>query len=191
VGHSSNTGANRRWRRWRYSSNLHHRCRGFPLSATTSPSTVHQFVSAQPHMDDASRPLSDRIMVAQSSLSGSPVTMRFYVRILAPHVALVCPHVLPPPLFLHPQDPNDPTTYPGNRWTCLLMDLHLRRSDPEAPWPPRRPRPRAPRDIMAFPCPLSDHLSERSQESRTDRIASSFFPPFFSLCSVSFFIRVL
>jgi hypothetical protein len=83
-------------------------------------------------------------------------------------------------------------TLAHNHRTCLFKDLHRHRSDPEAPWPLRTPRPRGPRDIMAFPCPLSDHRSKRSQKSRTDRIASSFFPPFFfSLCSVSFFVRVL
>jgi hypothetical protein len=46
----------------------------------------------QPHMDGIARPLSDGGTVAPSSSSGSPVTMRFYVRILpilAPRVALV------------------------------------------------------------------------------------------------------
>ena len=46
----------------------------------------------QTHTDNTSRPLSDRGAIAKASLSGPPVTMKFYVRILAPRVALACPH---------------------------------------------------------------------------------------------------
>ncbi|KAF8491360.1 hypothetical protein F5888DRAFT_1060208 [Russula emetica] len=59
----------------------------------------------QPHMDDTSGPLSDGGTAAPSSLSGSPVTMRFYVRILrlAPRPALrLCPRV-PPSYFRTPR----------------------------------------------------------------------------------------
>ena len=50
-----------------------------------------------------SKPLpfsKDEGTTAPSSPSGSPVTMRFYVRVFVSRIALVCPHVLYPFLFL-------------------------------------------------------------------------------------------
>ncbi len=43
---------------------------------------------------DASQPVLNDEMVSQSS-TGSPLTMKFYVRVFVPHgAALVCPRVL-------------------------------------------------------------------------------------------------
>jgi hypothetical protein len=150
-----------------------------------APSTEFAGTGAsQPHMDDASRSLSDGGTVAPSPSSGSPVTMRFYVRILAPCVAPVCPHVpLAPSLFPHPRDPNDPTTFPGCPDPRSLDTLPQVSTSSQigsgSTWPPRRPLPRAPRDITAFPCPLYDHPL-RSHRRSLGRIALllPFFPIF-------------
>jgi len=67
-------------------------------------------------------------------------------------------------------------TLAHNCRTSLFKDLDLRISDLEAPWPPRRPRPRSPRDITAFP--LSDHRlrSHRSSLGRIPLFHPSFLP---------------
>ncbi|KAN0119123.1 hypothetical protein V8E52_004570 [Russula decolorans] len=74
--------------------------------------------ASQPHMDDASRPLSDG-----GTLSGSPVTIRFYTRMTQ---LLSWGNLAQPPDMFH-QVSTSSQIRPGNTL---------------AAWPPRRPLPR-------------------------------------------------
>jgi hypothetical protein len=67
----------------------------------------------------ASQPQSPADEVAPS-LSGSPITMKFYVRDFGFCVELVCSHVL---FFFPYKDPDDPTTYPGYQGDPHSQDI--------------------------------------------------------------------
>lgn len=64
-------------------------------------------------------PLSDEGTAGPSSLSGSPIKMRLYVRVFEPRMRPLC-HFLP---FTSTQDPNDPSTFPGYQGDRHTQDI--------------------------------------------------------------------
>ena len=68
--------------------------------------------ASQAHMDNTTPPLSDRKVNSTPSSSGSRATMmKVYVRI-PPPPRCACVSSCTIVLFPHPQDPDDPTTFP-------------------------------------------------------------------------------
>ena len=100
--------------------------------------------------------MPDEGTTAPSSMSGSPITRRFYVRAFVSRIALVCPQVPLASYFRSRRTQMIQLRFQGTklvctRWTSLLKH---RTSDPEAPWSTRRPRCPMLGDITA--APLSD-----------------------------------
>jgi hypothetical protein len=117
------------------------------------------------------QPLSDEIVSPSSS--GSPTTMKFYVRDFVSRVALVCPHVSLPSYSRTPRTRmtrlrSRGTKVVRTRRTSLIKHLCHRTSGLEAVWATRRPRYPEPWDIAAIP--LSD-LVRRSPRRNPVRIA--------------------
>ena len=113
----------------------------------------------------ASQYMTNDGVVAQSS-SGSPVTMRFYVRVFMSHAAAVMyPHAPFSYCFhtprtqmtqLRSRDTNLKAVH--NLWTSLQFFKYLchRTSDPESRCQTCRPRRPMPGVIMVYPCPVLD-----------------------------------
>jgi hypothetical protein len=124
--------------------------------------------ASRPPTDETKEPLTEEGTNMGSSLPGTSsihetleAPMRIYVRVFIPNppsrpcVLIITCAILR--FYIYTQDPDDPTTFPGYQGALQSRATPqgpVQLTGSEVPWPTCIHRGR--RDIMGFPCPLSD-----------------------------------